>query len=348
MSKSQMAGRTESGVMKTREKGECMLKGIFGYLAAMVFGLFGEESAPDGQGTEAPASAGQAATPPEGSNVTEGQEESHEGGQIQPEGQEQSVAEEAINDNRDQELENYKGKLTAMERKVAAINSTLRQQGFQLVQDSEGNYIQIPLEQNKKKREASFKDQHKNDLAAYFRLEGMDDADALKSSEKFLSNLSPYLEDMFHTFSENREEVSRKEKLAQDNFNKTREEAVGIALQAYPELDTSSPRHDKRFLQESIRILNDKYPNDPYGHVKAANEAAANLNIRQRNESKVKVDAFKAGVNNKKVLSAVQGRKEKSGSNAFKVLSAADYLKLPAKEKKVYEAREREYRINGR
>jgi uncharacterized membrane protein YebE (DUF533 family) len=94
----------------------------------------------------------------------------------------------------------------------------------------------------------------------------------------------------------------------------------------------TNPDFNQTFYDRATEIWQEKYSSDPRGELLAALTAAKELNILPQLINQARADGVKAGKENKKILSPVQGSGQKAAVN-YSGITKEEYFKLSPEER---------------
>jgi hypothetical protein len=224
-------------------------------------------------------------------------------------------------------LQQLRGKTTATERNMAALNKTLESAGVKAVKSGDGFQL-VPIHETPaQKRERRFNDQHKQ----YFE-------------DSHIQGIIALAQDTFEDMLEAREKQSFERQSQVNQWNQMKAEANDLMIEMYPSLKPDfdkdgkpqNPAFNESFYNRATEIWQEKYKNDPRGEFKAAREAANEMKVDFRQIEAAKKEGFVAGQKNRTVVGPVTSGTGGSASSGKK-LSKSEYLNLSPEDREKYD-----------
>lgn len=235
-------------------------------------------------------------------------------------------------------INDYKGKVTATQRNMAALREALEGSGLKVLQDDNGK-ITLTVAEKSQKREPKFSKEH----------ETLFDGKVLEAIRSLVEDMvGNHLEDYdkgvegkFDNFYKSRREQSIK-------FNKEKVEATTTVRALFPQLletksdGSENPDYNKDLYDLATEIWegDPKLLNSPRGELDAVIQAAVKLGVTPSSAhalEKAKKEGYAEGKTGKKILGPVKGGAQKP-SGKGRVLSPDEYHKLSDDKKKEYDA----------
>jgi hypothetical protein len=235
-------------------------------------------------------------------------------------------------------ITDYKGKLTATQRNIAAIREALEGSGLKVLQDDSGK-ISLTVAEKAQKREPKFSRDHE-------KLFEPPVLEAIKNliEDVLGSRLEDYdkgVEGKFDNFYKSRRESIVK-------YNKEKVSSNQKLRTLFPQLmenksdGTANPDFNKDLYELATEIWegNETLKKSPRGELDAVIEAAVQLGIAPSSAQaleKAKKDGYVEGKTSKKILGPVNTKAQKS-SGQGKKLSREEYDKLSDDKKREHDA----------
>jgi len=194
---------------------------------------------------------------------------------------------------------NQKGRMGGTEKNLASIRGALKEKGITINTDEEGNvtFGQKESETETPKRERKFTDEKAKQLTEFF-----EDSDSGNSFQGLIKDL---IDDLVVDAHIAQVDLTKKEQANLKRFMIEQEESNQILDEMYPELDpgkrdksgkATNPNFNKTFFDRATEIWEDKYQGrDPRGELKAAREAAKELQIILKRSGESERKGFQKG-----------------------------------------------------